>query len=56
MQCLGKDEARSFLTRRTGLLKNLYDAPRDSQDYTAYQTQIDELVHTLGRAPRAMAG
>ena len=52
----GKDEARSFFTQLTGLLKNLNYAPRDSQDYTAYQAQIDELVHTLGRAPVAMAG
>ena len=52
----GKDEARSFFTQLTGLLKNLNYAPRDSQDYTAYQAQIDELVHTLGRAPAATAG
>jgi V/A-type H+-transporting ATPase subunit A len=52
----GKDEARSFFTQLTGLLKNLNYAPRDSQEYTAYQTQIDELVHTLGREPVAMAG
>jgi hypothetical protein len=37
-------------------LKNLNYAPRDSQDYTAYQAQIDELVQTLGRAPAAMTG
>jgi V/A-type H+/Na+-transporting ATPase subunit A len=49
----GKDEARSFFTQLTGLLKNLNYAPRDSQDYTAYQAQIDDLVHTLGRAPAA---
>src|SRR5215813_7537399 len=49
----GKDEARSFFTQLTGLLKNLNYAPRDAQDYTAYQAQIDELVHTLGRAPVA---
>ena len=52
----GKDEARSFFTQLTGLLKNLNYAPRDAQDYTAYQAQIDELVHTLGRAPVATAG
>jgi V/A-type H+-transporting ATPase subunit A len=52
----GKDEARSFFTQLTGLLKNLNYAPRDAQDYTAYQAQIDELVHTLGRAPMATAG
>jgi V/A-type H+-transporting ATPase subunit A len=52
----GKDEARSFFTQLTGLLKNLNYAPRDSQDYTAYQAQIDALVHTLGRAPVATAG
>ena len=52
----GKDEARSFFTQLTGLLKNLNYAPRDSQDYTAYQAQIDELVHTLGRTPAATAG
>jgi V/A-type H+-transporting ATPase subunit A len=52
----GKDEARSFFTQLTGLLKNLNYAPRDSQDYTAYRSQIDELVHTLGRAPVATAG
>jgi V/A-type H+-transporting ATPase subunit A len=52
----GKDEARSFFTQLTGLLKNLNYAPRDSQDYAAYQVQIDELVSTLGRAPAAMAG
>jgi V/A-type H+/Na+-transporting ATPase subunit A len=47
----GKDEAHSFFTQLTGLLKNLNYAPRDSQDYTDYQTQIDELVQTLGRTP-----
>jgi V/A-type H+-transporting ATPase subunit A len=47
----GKDEARSFFTQLTGLLKNLNYAPRDSQEYTAYRAQIDDLVHTLGRAP-----
>ena len=52
----GKDEARGFFTQLTGLLKNLNYAPRDSQDYTAYRAQIDELVHTLGRAPAATAG
>jgi V/A-type H+-transporting ATPase subunit A len=52
----GKEEARSFFTQLTGLLKNLNYAPRDSQDYTAYQAQIDELVQTLGRAPAAMTG
>jgi V/A-type H+-transporting ATPase subunit A len=52
----GKDEARSFFTQLTGLLKNLNYAPRDAQDYTAYQAQIDELVHTLGRTPAATAG
>jgi V/A-type H+-transporting ATPase subunit A len=52
----GKDEARSFFTQLTGLLKNLNYAPRDSPDYTAYQAQIDALVHTLGRAPVATAG
>jgi V/A-type H+-transporting ATPase subunit A len=52
----GKDEARSFFTQLTGLLKNLNYAPRDSQDYTAYRAQIDELVHTLGRAPAATPG
>ena len=51
-----KDEARSFFTQLTGLLKNLNYAPRDSQDYTAYQALIDVLVHTLGRAPAATAG
>src|SRR5215471_13256977 len=51
----GKDEARSFFTQLTSLLKNLNYAPRDAQDYTAYQAQIDELVHTLGRAPAATA-
>ena len=52
----GKEEARSFFTQLTGLLKNLNYAPRDSQDYTAYQAQIDALVHTLGRVPVATAG
>ena len=52
----GKDEARSFFTQLTGLLKNLNYAPRDAQEYTAYQAQIDALVHTLGRAPAATAG
>ena len=55
MQCMGKDEARSFCMRLTGLLQNLPYAPRDSQDYTAYQAQIDERVHTLGCAPTATA-
>ena len=49
----GKDEARSFFTQLTGLLKNLNYTPRDAQDYTAYQAQIDELVQTLGRPPVA---
>jgi V/A-type H+-transporting ATPase subunit A len=49
----GKDEARSFFTQLTGLLKNLNYAPRDAQEYTAYQAQIDELVQTLGRSPVA---
>jgi len=52
----GKDEARSFFTQLTGLLKNLNYAPRDSQDYTAYQAQIDALVHTLGRTAVTTAG
>jgi V/A-type H+-transporting ATPase subunit A len=52
----GKDEARSFFTQLTGLLKNLNYAPQDSQEYTAYQAQIDELVQTLGRVPAATAG
>jgi V/A-type H+-transporting ATPase subunit A len=52
----GKDEARSFFTQLTGLLKNLNYAPRDSQDYGAYRAQIDELVHTLGRETVATAG
>jgi V/A-type H+-transporting ATPase subunit A len=51
----GKDEARSFFTQLTGLLKNLNYAPRDSQEYTTYQAQIDALVRTLGRAPAATA-
>jgi hypothetical protein len=51
-----KHEVRSFFTRCTGLLKNLNYASRDSQEYTAYQAQIDERVHTLGRAPVATAG
>jgi V/A-type H+-transporting ATPase subunit A len=50
----GKDEARSFFTQLTGLLKNLNYTPRDAQDYTAYQAQIDELVQTLGRVPATM--
>jgi V/A-type H+-transporting ATPase subunit A len=52
----GKEEARSFFTQLTGLLKNLNYAPRDAQEYTAYRTQIDELVHTLGRTPAVTAG
>jgi V/A-type H+-transporting ATPase subunit A len=52
----GKDEARSFFTQLTGLLKNLNYAPRDAQEYIAYRAQIDELVHTLGRTPAATAG
>src|SRR5215510_6058032 len=52
----GKDEARSFFTQLTGLLKNLNYAPRDAPYYTAYQAQIEELVHTLGRTPVATAG
>jgi V/A-type H+/Na+-transporting ATPase subunit A len=46
----GKEEARRFFTQLTGLLKNLHYAPRDSQDYTDYQAQIDALVQTLGRS------
>jgi V/A-type H+/Na+-transporting ATPase subunit A len=52
----GKDEARSFFTQLTGLLKNLNYTPQDAQDYTAYQAQIDELVQTLGRASAATTG
>jgi hypothetical protein len=55
-RCMEKHEVRSFFTRCTGLLKNLNYASRDSQEYTAYQAQIDERVHTLGRAPVATAG
>ena len=51
----GKDEARTFFTQLTGLLKNLNYAPRDSQNYAAYQAQIDQLVRTLGRPPVAAA-
>jgi V/A-type H+-transporting ATPase subunit A len=50
-----KDEARSFFTQLTGLLKNLNYAPRDSQEYTAYGEQIDALVRTLGRTPAVTA-
>jgi V/A-type H+-transporting ATPase subunit A len=52
----GKDEARSFFTQLTGLLKNLHYTPQEAQEYTAYRVQIDELVHTLGRAPVATPG
>ena len=52
----GKDEARGFFTQLTSLLKNLNYAPRDAQEYTAYQAQIDELVHTLGRTPAVTTG
>jgi V/A-type H+-transporting ATPase subunit A len=52
----GKDEARSFFTQLTGLLKNLNYTPQDTQEYTAYQAQIDDLVHTLGRVPATMPG
>jgi len=55
-RCMEKNEARSFFTRCTGLLKNLNYASRDAQEYTAYQAQIDERVHTLSRAPVATAG
>src|SRR5262249_39443805 len=51
----GKDEARSFFTQLTGLLKNLNYAPREAQEYTDYREQIDALVHTLGRPPAATA-
>jgi V/A-type H+-transporting ATPase subunit A len=46
-----KDEAHRFFTQLTGLLKNLNYTPRDSEEYTGYLAQIDDLVKTLGRAP-----
>jgi V/A-type H+-transporting ATPase subunit A len=52
----GKEEARSFFTQLTGLLKNLNYTLQDTQEYTAYQAQIDELVQTLGRVPAATPG
>jgi V/A-type H+/Na+-transporting ATPase subunit A len=48
-----KDEARTFFTQLTGLLKNLNYAAQGSPDYAKYLTQIDELVRTLGRPPAA---
>ena len=46
-----KDEARTFFTRLTGLLKNLNYAPADSPDHAARLAEIEELVETLGRGP-----
>ena len=48
-----KEEARTFFTQLTGLLKNLNYAAQGSPEYAKYRTQIDELVKTLGRPPAA---
>jgi V/A-type H+-transporting ATPase subunit A len=45
----GKEEARGFFTKLTGLFKNLNYAATGSPEFTSYRTQIDELVKTLGR-------
>ncbi|MGH8066372.1 MAG: V-type ATP synthase subunit A [Candidatus Entotheonellia bacterium] len=50
-----KDEVHRFFTQLTGLLKNLNYTPRDSEEYTGYLAQIDDLVKTLGRAPAAVS-
>ena len=49
----GKEEARSFFMRLTGLLKNLNYTARNAPEYSGYLAQIDELVKTLGRANAA---
>jgi V/A-type H+-transporting ATPase subunit A len=46
-----KQEAHRFFTQLTGLLKNMNYTPRNSEAYTGYLAQIDDLVKTLGRAP-----
>jgi V/A-type H+-transporting ATPase subunit A len=51
-----KAEAQRFFTQLTGLLKNLNYTPRDSEEYTGYLAQIDDLVKTLGRGTTAVSG
>jgi V/A-type H+-transporting ATPase subunit A len=48
-----KEEARKFFTELTRLLKNLNYASQGSTEYTAYMTQIEDLVKTLGRTSTA---
>jgi V/A-type H+/Na+-transporting ATPase subunit A len=51
-----KEEAHSFFTQLTGLLKNLNYTARNAPEYSKYLAQIDELVKTLGRASAARPG
>jgi V/A-type H+/Na+-transporting ATPase subunit A len=51
-----REEAQRFFTQLTGLLKNMNYTPRDSEEYTGYLAQVDDLVKTLGRAPEAVSG
>jgi V/A-type H+-transporting ATPase subunit A len=44
-----QEEARSFFTTLTGLLKNLNYSSSESSEYASYRAQIEELVRTLGR-------
>jgi hypothetical protein len=48
-----KEEARKFFTELTRLLKNLNYVLQGSAEYTAYLTQIEDLVKTLGRTSTA---
>ena len=52
----GKEEARAFFTRLTGLFKNLNYAPQDSPEHAARVAEIEELVRTLGRGEAAADG
>jgi V/A-type H+-transporting ATPase subunit A len=52
----GKEEARRFFTRLTGLLKNMNYAEARSPDHASYQAQIEQLVKTLGREPAVTSG
>lgn len=47
----GKEEARTFFVKLTGLLKNLNYTAYDAPEYAVMTTEIEELARTLGRAP-----
>jgi V/A-type H+-transporting ATPase subunit A len=48
----GREEARTFYTRLTGLMKNLNYAAEESPEYARYRNEIDQLVEAQ-RHPRA---